>query len=88
MFIGKSFTFDFDCLQAVWITATAPYIVLGILLVRGATLPGAAEGIRYFLTPQWSKLAETKVQIILFYYYQIYYFIYLLYYIIFFVCVY
>ena len=47
--------------QAVWITAVAPYIVLVILLFRGITLPGAGDGIRYFLTPQWSKLAETKV---------------------------
>nr|CAH0109405.1 unnamed protein product [Daphnia galeata] len=47
--------------KAVWITAVAPYIVLIILLFRGASLPGAGDGIRYFLTPQWSKLAETKV---------------------------
>ncbi|KAI9561180.1 hypothetical protein GHT06_012136 [Daphnia sinensis] len=47
--------------KAVWITAVAPYIVLIILLIRGASLPGAGDGIRYFLTPQWSKLAETKV---------------------------
>ena len=48
-------------MQAVWITAVAPYIVLVILLFRGLTLPGAADGIRYFLTPNWAKLAETKV---------------------------
>ena len=47
--------------QAVWITAVAPYIVLVILLFRGITLPGAGDGIRYFLTPQWGKLTETKV---------------------------
>lgn len=49
-------------IQAVWVTAVAPYIVLVILLFRGASLPGAADGIRYFLTPQWDKLAETKVR--------------------------
>jgi solute carrier family 6 serotonin transporter-like protein 4 len=48
-------------LQAVWITAIAPYIVLFILLGRGVTLPGAAEGIRYYLTPQWHKLKNIRV---------------------------
>ena len=42
--------------QAVWVTATAPYIILLILLVRGATLPGALEGIIYYVKPEWDKL--------------------------------
>jgi hypothetical protein len=49
-------------LQAVWVTALAPYVVLFILLVRGVMLPGAAEGIQYYLTPQWHKLKESKVR--------------------------
>lgn len=49
--------------QAVWITALAPYIVLIILLIRGVTLPGAGEGIKYYLTPQWDKLLESRVWI-------------------------
>ncbi|XP_054271934.1 sodium-dependent serotonin transporter isoform X2 [Macrosteles quadrilineatus] len=49
--------------KAVWITALAPYFVLIILLVRGVSLPGAAEGIRYYLTPQWHKLKNSKVWI-------------------------
>lgn len=48
--------------QAVWITALAPYLVLIILLVRGVSLPGAAEGIRYYLTPQWHKLKNSRVR--------------------------
>ncbi|KDR15435.1 Sodium-dependent serotonin transporter, partial [Zootermopsis nevadensis] len=47
--------------KAVWVTALAPYIVLFILLVRGCMLPGATEGIQYYLTPQWHKLKESKV---------------------------
>lgn len=50
--------------KVVWVTALAPYIVLLILLARGITLPGAAEGIRYYLTPEWHKLKNTKVCII------------------------
>lgn len=49
--------------KAVWVTAIAPYIVLIILLFRGITLPGSAEGIEYYLTPQWDKLRNTKVWI-------------------------
>nr|CAI5828187.1 unnamed protein product [Callosobruchus analis] len=49
--------------KAVWITALAPYVVLIILLARGVTLPGAADGIRYYLTPDWNKLYNTKVWI-------------------------
>ncbi|XP_073971535.1 serotonin transporter [Rhodnius prolixus] len=49
--------------KAVWVTALMPYVVLFILLIRGVTLPGAAKGISYYLTPQWHKLANTKVWI-------------------------
>lgn len=49
--------------KVVWVTALAPYVVLTILLVRGVSLPGAAEGIRYYLTPEWHKLRNTKVWI-------------------------
>ncbi|XP_021954032.1 sodium-dependent serotonin transporter isoform X2 [Folsomia candida] len=49
--------------KAVWITALAPYFVLFILLGRGVTLPGASDGIYYYLTPQWEKLKTPKVWI-------------------------
>lgn len=49
--------------KAVWITALAPYVVLFILLIRGVTLPGAAKGLQYYLTPEWHKLANTRVWI-------------------------
>lgn len=49
--------------KAVWVTALAPYFVLIVLLFRGITLPGSGEGIRYYLTPEWEKLKNTKVWI-------------------------
>ncbi|XP_050531792.1 sodium-dependent serotonin transporter [Daktulosphaira vitifoliae] len=49
--------------MAVWITSLAPYVVLFMLLFQGISLPGAGEGIRYYLTPQWDKLLNTKVWI-------------------------
>ncbi|GAB0198030.1 sodium-dependent serotonin transporter [Grus japonensis] len=45
----------------VWVTATFPYIILFILLVRGATLPGAWRGVLYYLKPDWQKLLATEV---------------------------
>ncbi|XP_035999565.1 solute carrier family 6 member 4b [Fundulus heteroclitus] len=47
--------------KVVWVTATLPYIVLFILLIRGATLPGAWRGVVFYLKPQWNKLLETSV---------------------------
>lgn len=47
--------------QVVYFTATFPYVVLVILLVRGVTLPGAGAGIWYFITPKWEKLTDATV---------------------------
>lgn len=49
--------------QVVWVTATLPYVVLLILLVRGATLPGAWRGVVFYLRPDWGKLLSTAVSV-------------------------
>ncbi|XP_071175992.1 sodium-dependent noradrenaline transporter-like [Mytilus edulis] len=49
--------------KVVWFTATIPYLILTILLIRGAMLPGAAEGVSYFITPNMSRLGDPQVWI-------------------------
>lgn len=48
--------------QIVYFTATFPYVVLVVLLVRGVLLPGALDGIIYYLKPDWSKLGSPQVR--------------------------
>ncbi|XP_055514136.1 sodium-dependent serotonin transporter-like [Leucoraja erinacea] len=49
--------------KVVWVTATLPYLVLLVLLIRGATLPGAWKGIVFYLHPQWGKMFTMQVWI-------------------------
>jgi len=49
--------------KVVYFTATFPYIVLIILLIRGCTLEGAADGIVFYVKPVWAKLKNTDVWI-------------------------
>lgn len=47
--------------KVVYFTATFPYVVLVILLVRGVTLPGYYEGIKFFIVPKWETLSNPQV---------------------------
>jgi len=47
--------------KVVWATATLPYAVLTILLIRGLMLPGAFGGIVYYLKPEMDRLSDTQV---------------------------
>ncbi|XP_049608881.1 sodium- and chloride-dependent GABA transporter 2 isoform X1 [Syngnathus scovelli] len=47
--------------KVVYLTATFPYVMLFVLLVRGVTLPGAAQGIIYYLKPNHTRLADPQV---------------------------
>nr|KAG5698532.1 hypothetical protein BaRGS_023235 [Batillaria attramentaria] len=47
--------------KVVYFTATFPYVILVVLLVRGVTLDGYMEGINFYVIPQWEKLKDAKV---------------------------
>ena len=47
--------------KVAYFTAIFPYVVLLIMLVRGLTLPGAVDGLKFFFKPQWDKLATLDV---------------------------
>ncbi|XP_021266270.1 sodium-dependent proline transporter isoform X2 [Numida meleagris] len=46
--------------KVVYFTATFPYLILVMLLIRGVTLEGAWKGIRFYLTPQFDHLLSSK----------------------------
>ncbi|XP_040014996.1 sodium- and chloride-dependent GABA transporter 2-like isoform X2 [Xiphias gladius] len=47
--------------KVVYFTATFPYVMLLVLLVRGLTLPGALDGIKFYLYPDPSRLIDPQV---------------------------
>ncbi|XP_050362277.1 sodium- and chloride-dependent glycine transporter 1-like [Nymphalis io] len=47
--------------KIVYFTVIFPYVVLCALFIRGITLPGAWQGILYFVLPDWNQLTKPKV---------------------------
>ncbi|XP_024921999.1 sodium- and chloride-dependent betaine transporter-like isoform X3 [Cynoglossus semilaevis] len=46
--------------KVVYVTATFPYLMLFVLLIRGLTLPGAVDGITLYLSPDLTQLADPQ----------------------------
>jgi NSS family neurotransmitter:Na+ symporter len=49
--------------KVVYVTVILPWLILIIFVIRGVTLPGAMDGLAFYLTPNFSKLLEPKVWI-------------------------
>nr|BBK07881.1 taurine transporter [Phreagena okutanii] len=47
--------------KVMYFTATSPYVLMFILLIRGLTLEGAADGLRFYLVPDFSRLQDPQV---------------------------
>ncbi|OPX17520.1 sodium-dependent transporter [candidate division WOR-3 bacterium 4484_100] len=47
--------------KVVYYTVIIPWIILIVLVIRGITLPGAIEGLKFYLTPKFSALLDYKV---------------------------
>uniref|UniRef100_A0A672Z121 Transporter n=1 Tax=Sphaeramia orbicularis TaxID=375764 RepID=A0A672Z121_9TELE len=47
--------------KVVYFTATFPYVMMTALLIRGLTLPGAMDGIWFYLSPDPTRLTDPQV---------------------------
>ena len=47
--------------KVVYVTVLLPWAILLVFVIRGLTLPGAFEGIKYYLTPDWGKLLHAEL---------------------------
>lgn len=47
--------------KASYFTALFPYVILTALVIQGAVLEGAIDGVRLYITPKWHKLLEAEV---------------------------
>ena len=53
----------FSPAQVMYVTATSPYLLMTILLINGATLPGAAQGVKFYLIPDFEKIKDIQVRL-------------------------
>lgn len=47
--------------KASYFLALFPYVIMITLLIRAATLEGAAEGMFYFIDTKWERLLDADV---------------------------
>jgi len=47
--------------KVVYVTVTLPWLLLIIFVIRGVNLPGAMEGIKYYLLPNWKMLLSFEL---------------------------
>ncbi|XP_054610390.1 sodium- and chloride-dependent GABA transporter ine [Dunckerocampus dactyliophorus] len=47
--------------KVVYLTALLPYVILIALLINNVQLPGALQGILFFIVPEWDKLLVVEV---------------------------
>ncbi|XP_067648981.1 sodium- and chloride-dependent GABA transporter 3-like [Haliotis asinina] len=69
--LAITYTLAFLCLfrgikvsgKVVYVTVGAPYILITVFLIRGCLLPGSAEGIYFYMYPQFQKLLNPEIWI-------------------------
>ena len=47
--------------QVVYVTALLPFVLLTVFFIRGLTLPGAYDGVLYYVNPNFERLLDSQV---------------------------
>ena len=50
-----------DSQLSLYITVCTPYLLLTVMVIRGLTLQGSLQGIKYYLLPNWGRLLDSRV---------------------------
>ena len=51
--------------KVVYVTALLPYVLLTVFLIKGLMLPGALDGILFFIKPDFSRLLNGQVEFLI-----------------------
>ena len=47
--------------QVSYVVVLVPYIAILVLLVRGVSMSGSSDGIRFYTTPRWELLRQPRM---------------------------
>ena len=48
-------------LKVAYFTATFPYFIITAMVIRGCTLEGGTDGLKFYLQPDYAKLGDFQV---------------------------
>ena len=52
-------------LKVAYFTATFPYVIITAMVIRGCTLEGGTDGLKFYLQPDYAKLGYARYDTII-----------------------